>query len=186
MRIVVIVTAVVAAGAATEVRVRAAHARWGGPPVAAWVAVEGAGVGETPQLRRVRLPPRALPSAFLRGEPPGTPLTMALPAGAVLTEAHVAPAGPAVGIAPDARLVPVPVDEGWSVTAGGAVDVWVRDDTGGSATLVATRQAVMDVRVDESGDLTALVVIGADEVPAVASGLARGAVWLSHVPSGVP
>jgi hypothetical protein len=182
VRTAVVGAAILATLAGTQLRVMNAESRWGGEPVTAWVAASDTGVGEVPQLRRVRLPPLALPPTSVTAEPEERPLTMALPAGAVLTELHTAAAGPAVGLPADARLVPVPVDEGWAVAAGGRVDVWIRSDDDEGASLVAADRRVVEVRTDESGDLTALVSIDQEAVPSVTDGLARGAVLLSHVP----
>lgn len=171
--------------AATHLRVVRAESRWGGEPVTAWVATTDTGVGMVPDLRQVRLPPLAIPPASVtstQSAMSGRPLTMALPAGGVLTELHTAAAGPAVGLPAGDRLVPVPVDEGWGVTAGGTVDVWIRSVDGDGARLVAAERVVVDVRADESGDLTALVAIDREAVPEVTGGLARGSVSLSHVP----
>lgn len=175
--------AVLAVVVAAETRVRAAQLRWGGPPVQVWVAAADTGIGEVPRLTPVRLPPRIVPAAALSTAPGARPVTVPLPAGAVITEAHVAPAGPAVGLPSGLRLVPVPVDDGWGLAAGGAVDVWIGEPDGDGATLVARHRAVADVRTDEGGNLTALVAVAAREVPALTGGLARGTVWLSHVPA---
>lgn len=188
IRFVVIIAATSAVLLASHARVLVAEARWGGTPVEAWVATRDAGVGETPDLRRVRLPPRALPAAPVTSLDPDATLAIALPEGAVLTERHVSPAGPAAGLPAGARLVPVPVDDGWAVTAGGRVDVWIAHPvaataaTSPEADLVARDRPVVDVRTDESGDLTALVSIDAGDVPDVTTGLLEGSVILSHTP----
>lgn len=181
VRVLVAALAVLLLLAGTEVRVRRAESRWGGAPVTAWVAVADAGVGEVPELARLRLPPGALPAAPAPAPATGTPLTLALPQGAVLTEQHLSPAGPAVGLPPGTRLVPVPVDDGWGVAAGGRVDVWTvgRD---GAGRRVAQARPVLEVRADESGDLTALVAVEEDRVTDLASGLADGGIVLSHAP----
>jgi hypothetical protein len=168
--------------AATRVQVHRAESRWGGPPVTVWVATADAGVGEVADLRRVRLPPGAVPPSAV--ERPGTrPLTMALPEGAVLTTAHLAAEGPAVGLPQGSRLVPIPVEAGWGVSAGARVDVWV-EGSGTGARLVAAGRSVVEVRAEDegSGHATALVALERDQVPAVTSALAQGAVLLSIVP----
>lgn len=167
---------------ATEVRVQHAEARWGGAPVTAWVATSDVGVGEVPELRRVRLPPGALPAQPVQRVSDVGPLTLALPEGAVLTQRHVSPVGPAVGLPPGSRLVPVPVDDGWAVAAGSRVDVWMAE-ADGSTSLVAAARPVLEVRGgDGSGGLTALVAVEAGDVTALARGLGDGTVLLSHTP----
>lgn len=180
-RTVVIGLAVLLVLAGTEVRVRRAESRWGGAPVTAWVAETDTGVGQVPQLRQVRLPPGALPAAPADEPDAATPLTLALPEGAVLTALHVSPTGPAVGLPEGSRLVPIPVDAGWGVVAGGRVDVWLADTSGATA-LVAARRPVLEVRGEEPDRLTALVAVEEDDVTAVAGGLGTGSVLLSHAP----
>ena len=159
---------------------RQAESRWGGPPITVWVAARDLGVGEVPDLRRVRLPPGAVPAAPATAAGIRTPLTIALPEGAVLTKRHVSSSGPAVGLPRGSRLVPVPVDEGWGVTAGGQVDVWIKDGDG--SVLVAQQRPVIEVRSDDAGDVTALVSIAEEDVTALTGGLSDGSVLLSHAP----
>ena len=182
LRTVIMLVAVLALLTATRIQVRQAELRWGGPPVTAWVAEADTGVGEVAVLRRVRLPPDAVPTGALSAAT-DEPLTMALPEGAVVTAGHVSASGPAVGLPGDARLVPIPVDPGWGITAGAQVDVWV-DDGGTGTTLVAAGRPVVDVRDTGSGAgrATALVSMARDQVPAVTAALAQGAVLLSLVP----
>jgi Flp pilus assembly protein CpaB len=164
-----------------EWRVRAAQAYWGGEPVAVLVAGEDLGVGEEPRgLRRVLLPPSAVPAGAVEGVDSGEALALALPEGAVLTRAHLDARGPGAGLAPGLRAVPITVDEGWAVTRGGWVDVWVLDQ-GGSAELVARSRPVLDVRSEAPA--TALVGLAQAEVEAATRGLAQGSLLLTHAPA---
>lgn len=170
-------------GAGLSARVRVAEHRWGGAPLRALVAVGDLSVGDPLDrgLRTVRLPPDALPARPLQRAPEGAVLSLALPEGAVLTEAHVAPAGAAAGLPPDLRALPVPVQEGWGVAAGGWVDVWVLGPDGG-ADLAARARPVLELRGD-GADSTALLGLAADEVTSVTAALGQGRVLLAHAPS---
>ena len=48
-------------------------------------------------------------------------LALALPAGAVLTRAHLSPEGPAAGLDPELRAVPLPVPPGLDIAVGAKV-----------------------------------------------------------------
>ncbi len=181
LRTVVVIGLVVALVVGTRVQVQRAEARWGGTPVVVWIAEADTGVGEVALLRRVRLPPAAVPPGAVDA-PTDEPLRMPLPEGAVLTTAHTAADGPAAGLPDGTRLVPIPVDAGWGVTVGSRVDVWVEGAQQGSR-LVAPDRSVIEVRGDEgSGHQTALVALEHGQVPAVTAALAQGAVLLSIVP----
>lgn len=172
---------VLIAVAVMEARVQAVQRRWGGPPQTVLVAADDLGVGALPrELRRVRVPPALVPPGALGRADPDRPLAVALPAGAVLTSAHLDARGPGAGLADDLRAVPVPVEEGWGVEAGGWVDVWVLDE-GGTASQVAASRPVLDVR----GDLpaTALVGLATDEVRRATRGLAQDRLLLTHAPA---
>jgi hypothetical protein len=176
-----IVMLVLAVALASSARVRAAEHRWGGAPISALVATEDLAVGAQPQaLRRVRLPPDALPAAPVRVLPDDAVLALALPAGAVLTRAHLDPTGPAAGLAPGLRALPVPVDEAWGITAGAWVDVWVLGGDGG-AQLAGPSRPVLELRGD-GPDSTALIGLAVDEVTAVTAALGQGRVLLAHAP----
>lgn len=168
-----------------EVRVQAAEHRWGGEPVQVLVATEDLPVGASPdELRRVALPPAAVPVAAL---PPPVPeeavLALALPEGAVLTAAHLDERGPAAGLGDGLRAVPIPIEEGWLVTAGGWVDVWVLGAADEPATLVARSRPVLEVR-DDGPSPTALVGLDGDsEVGPATAGLALGRLLLTHAPA---
>lgn len=183
VRLALVALVAVCAFAAVAARVRAAESRWGGAPVTALVATQHLAVGESPiGLRSELLPPQAVPPTavtHIRGD---EALALALPAGAVLTEAHLDPRGPAAGLDPSLRAVPVPVDEGWAIAAGGWVDVWVLGAGEAPAELVARSRPVLDVRSDEAA-MTALVGLHVDEVSAATAGLALGKVLLAHAPA---
>jgi hypothetical protein len=176
-----VLLAVLGAVLASGVRVRAAEARWGGAPVTALVAVADLPVGSPAVgLRRVRLPPDALPARAVTAVPAGAVLTLALPEGAALTAAHLDPTGPAAGLPPGLRALPVPVEEAWGIVAGALVDVWVLGADG--STLPAARaRPVLEVR-GEGGERTALLGLAVDEVTAVTGGLGQGRVLLAHAP----
>lgn len=183
LRFVLIVSVIIGGLLVSQARILRAESRWGGSPIAVLVATQDAGVGEVPHLDRVQLPPGAVPDTAVTEVPPGGRLSAALPEGAVLTQMHISPAGPAVALPAGARLVPVPVDEGWAIATGGYVDVWIQLSDLQDPALVATGRPVLDVRTDESGDQTALVSIQAENVTDLTAGLANGSVLLSHAPT---
>jgi hypothetical protein len=88
--------------------------------------------------------------------------------------------GPAAGLPPGMRALPVPVDTGWGVVAGGWVDVWVLADDGPEGA-VARSRPVLEIRAD---DLAPTALIGLDdaEVAAVTRGLTAGKVLLAPAP----
>ena len=133
-------------------------------------------------LERVALPPAAVPPGAVRSPPEGAVLALPLPAGSVLTQAHVDPHGPAAGLPPELRAVPVPVEPGWRVEPGGWVDVWVLGAGDEPSRLVARSRSVLQVR-EERGELTALVALHRDEVAPVTAGLALGMILLAHTPA---
>lgn len=167
--------------AALGARIRAAEQRWGGAPVTVLVATEDLPVGAgLASVRRTRLPPAALPDRPLRERPEDAVLALALPRGAVLTEAHLAATGPAAGLDEQLRALPVPVEDAWGVTAGGWVDVWVLG-ADGSAALAGRSRPVLELR-GEGPDATALLGLATEEVTAVTAALGQGRVLLAHAP----
>jgi hypothetical protein len=181
LRIAIVLLLVLSAGALIDARIRAAEHRWGGAPVTALVAESDLAVGAPLDgLRRVRLPPLALPARPLAVVPSDAVLALALPQGAVLTAAHVAPSGPAAGLADGLRALPVPVQEAWGVTEGAWVDVWVLSIEG-EAALAASSRPVLELR-GEGPDRTALLGLAVDEVTAVTAALGQGRVLLAHAP----
>ncbi len=102
----------------------------------------------------------------------------------VLTAAHLDPRGPAAGLEPGLRAVPVPVEDGWAVAPGGFVDVWVLGAEDGTAGQVAASRAVLEVADAQDGaGRTALLALREDEVAATTAGLALGRVLLTHAPA---
>jgi hypothetical protein len=178
--LVLLVAAATVAG--LQHRVALAEARWGGMPVTVLRAVEDLPAG-TPAalLEPIALPPAALPVRAVRYPPDDAVLSLPLPAGSVLTQAHLDPRGPAANLPGDVRVIPLPIEAGWQVEPGGWVDVWVLGAGQAPSRLVARSRAVLTVRRDE-GTRTALVALRADEVGSATEGLALGKVLLTHAP----
>jgi hypothetical protein len=184
VRLLVLALALVATGAAAHARLGQLEARWGGTPVAVLVATEDLPAGSAPAgLRTVRLPPAIVPPTALADIPDGQVLTAPLPQHAVLTSGHLHPRGPAAVLGPERRAVPIPVEEGWGVVAGGWVDLWVLGAEGQQASQIASGRAVLEVTGD-AHEATALVELHADEVGPATAGLARGQLLLAHAPAG--
>lgn len=182
VRLLVTVAAVLALVLAVQARVARAERRWGGAAVPVLVATEDVPVGAAhPAVAPVELPPAAIPPDALTAVPDGAVVALALPRGAVLTSRHLDPRGPAAGLAAGLRAVPIPVEDGWGVVAGGWVDVWVLGAGEAPAAQVARSRSVLEVR-DDGGGVTALVGLEADEVAATTEGLALGRVLLTHAP----
>lgn len=168
---------------AVQARVRRAEARWGGAPVQVLVAGDDLPVGTTePSVRLVEYPPAAVPADALDALPEGAVLALAVPRGAVLTAGHVDDRGPAAGLEDGLRAVPVPVEEGWGITAGAWVDVWVLGGGEEPARQVAASRSVLEVRRDASSRNVALVGMASEEVGDTTEGLALGEVLLTHAP----
>lgn len=185
VRVVVAALAIAMSAVGVEVRVQAAEHRWGGPPIPVYVATDDLAVGAPlTGLRRVTLPPDAAPAAALTQPPSDAAvLALALPDGAVVTARHVDPRGPAAGLDDGLRAVPIPVEDGWLVAAGGWVDVWVLGTPEEPATLVARSRPVLEVR-DDGHSPTALVALDRDaEVGPATAGLALGRLLLAHAPA---
>jgi hypothetical protein len=182
LRALLVLLVVITAIVSMRHRVVLAEARWGGTPVTVLRAAKDLPAG-TPaaQLEPVTLPPAALPPHAVRRAPDGAVLSLPLPAGSVLTQAHLDPRGPAANLPSDVRAVPVPVEAGWQVEPGGWVDVWVLGAGQAPSRLVARSRAVLEVRRDE-GTRTALVALRDDEVGPATEGLALGKVLLTHAP----
>ena len=179
-RAALVLLALVALVTAGELRVALVRDQWGGPPRRALVATADVPVGQVPHVRAVHLPPALVPDDAPQHVADSTRLAFALPEGTVLTRAHLSPRGPAAGLAHDLRVVPVPVDPGWDVRAGGWVDVWALSPSAGS-TRIAEHRPVLAV-LSEDDPPSALVGLGTTEVAAAMRGFADGEVLLTHAP----
>lgn len=180
LRLAAIVVLVAAVAASSQARVQSAESRWGGPPVPVLTAVDDLPVGAAAAdgVRTTRLPPRAVPAEAVSEVDAEAVLASPLPRGAVLTAHHVDERGPAAGLDDALRAVPVPVEEGWGIEAGGWVDVWIDDATASGP--VASSRPVLDVRGGDTRP-TALLGLHADEVAPVTKA-GRDGVRLTHAP----
>jgi hypothetical protein len=182
LRMLVVVLLMLAAALAAHRYVARVEARWGGRPVTVLRAVVDMPIGASVRgLEPFELPSAAVPPRAVRTVPGGARLSLPLPAGSVLTEAHLDPRGPAAGLPPDERAVPVPVEAGWRVEPGGWVDVWVLGAGERPSQLVASARPVLQVR-EEQGNATALVALRSGEVAATTAGMALGTILLAHSP----
>lgn len=182
VRALVGVVVVLAVGVSISARIEREQRRWGGAPVRVLVAVEDMPAGSSePAVRSLELPPAAVPPDPLARFPDGATLALAAPEGTVLTRAHLDPRGPAAGLPAGSRAVPIPVESGWGVTAGGRVDVWVLGAETDPAQQVARAALVLEV-TDDGSAATALVGLAEDEVGPTTAGLALGRVLLTHAP----
>lgn len=184
VRLLAVCLAVVVVALALDARIHAVESRWGGPPATVLVATRDLAVGDSPAgaLRTVGVPPALAPADALDAAADDAILALALPRGAVLTTAHVSARGPARGLSPSLRVVPLPVQPGWGVVGGGWVDVWTVGGGEAASQHVASARPVVGVRRDTTG-LTALVGLRAEEVEAVTAALAVGDVLLTHAPA---
>jgi len=157
-------------------------ARWGGAPVRVFVASSDLAPGaKAGGLEERWYPPVVVPPGAVSEVTEGARLAFALPAGTVLTEAHLDPRGPGRGLAAGLRALPIPLEAGWGVEAGGWVDVWVLSAGEQPATLVARSCPVLQVEAADQ-TATALVAIPEAAIGAAAEGLALGRVLLAHAP----
>ena len=163
-----------------ELRIAQARNQWGGPARRALVAVRDTPVGQPPQVRAVRLPPALVPPSAPQDVDDGARLAFALPEGAVLTRGHLSARGPAAGLQRDLRVVPIPIEPGWDVRAGGWVDVWALAAPNQS-TPIARQRPVVAVTTDDDQQ-SAMVGLAASEVAAAVRGLVDGEILLTHAP----
>ncbi|HVM14576.1 MAG TPA: hypothetical protein VM287_09660 [Egibacteraceae bacterium] len=182
VRALVVAAAVAMTGAAVDAHVRSLQSAWGGPAVDVVVTTRSLAVGDALEgLRTVAVPPPlAPPDAVTPAQARGV-VSLPVPAGAVVTRAHLDPRGPAAGLPAGLRAVPVPSEAGWGVQAGGWVDVWTLGGGEEPSALVAQGRPVLDV-IEDPGGLTSLVGLSASEAEAVTAGLAVGRVLLAHAP----
>lgn len=182
-RIVLGVSGVVLCLAAASSWAAGVAERWGGAPVTVLIAERTLVPGElVADVRAVELPPAAVPADAVTELPEQARLAFALPAGAVLMRAHLDPRGAGAALPPGVRAMPIPVEEGWGVRAGGWVDVWVLGVGERPSRLVAEACTVLSVATAETGPGTALVALPEDAVEQVAQGLTLGRVLLAHAP----
>jgi hypothetical protein len=182
LRMLVTVLLILALLLAVQLRVASVEAHWGGAPVFVLRATADMPVGTRPRaVEPFALPAAAVPPRVIRDVPQNAVLSLPLPAGSVLTQAHLDPRGPTAGLPPGLRAVPISIEAGWRVESGGWVDVWVLGAGEEPSTLVASSRAVLQVR-EEQGRSTALVALRSDEVRATTAGLALGTVLLTHAP----
>ncbi|CAN5207155.1 hypothetical protein BH23ACT9_BH23ACT9_38140 [soil metagenome] len=181
VRLVLTCTALLLFGLLQAGRLAAAQAQWGGDGERVWRATATVGAGEDPgrTLRAVQLPRVALPAAAVTGPVPrGVVLALPLVEGAILTDTHLSPVGPAAGLAADERLVPIPVDRDWGIEAGSVVDVWAILDRSDPPAPLATARPVLQVR-DDGPRPVALVALHQDDVAEATATLARGRLLLA-------
>ena len=182
MRMVAGALVVVAVVLSLDARARTIDERWGGVPQSVLVATTDLEVGDpVTDVREVRMPPVVVPPGAVEDVASDAVLAYALPSGSILTEKHIDPRGPAVGLPEGVRAVPIPTEPGWGVMEGGWVDVWTLGTGDEPSELVAQGRPVVDVITDSAG-LTSLVGLAEDEVEAVTRGLALGRVLLAHSP----
>lgn len=181
VRAVAVLLALALVAVAATWRVEAARRPWGGPARRALIAVEDSHVGDHPSVRPALLPPALVPPDAPQTVTGDATLTLALPEGAVLTRSHLSSRGPAVGLDPDLRVVPLPVQAGLGVAPGGRVDVWVLAPPPEGSRRIAEHRPVIGVSHDDD-DPVALIGLGTDEVGAAVRGMADGQVLLTHAP----
>lgn len=182
LRLVLAAVAVLGFGGWTQARLDAAETRWGGAPVEVLVAAEDLPVGaREPALERRALPPAAVPPGAVLELPDDAVLALALPRGHVLAGTHLDVRGAAAGLAEGDRAVPVPVEEGWGVEAGGFVDVWVTAGPSDEAARLLARSSPV-LAIDPEQGPTALIGLAVDEVAALTEALSLGQVLLTHAP----
>jgi hypothetical protein len=182
LRVLAILLAVLALLACDQYRVVRAQQRWGGPARRALVAIEHGNVGDRPALQARRLPPAMVPPDAPQRIDDDARLALALPRGAVLTRAHVSPRGPAVGLGPDLRVVPLPVPAGLDIRAGSRVDVWILAEGSDGSRRVARGRSVLSVSEPDGDEPVALIGLATGEVAATVRGLATGDVLLTQAP----
>jgi hypothetical protein len=144
-----------------------------GPPTTVLVAARDLPVGHelTPDDVRRASWPRGLVPAGATTASRGT-VTGPLPSGAVITSAHLAPAGSGVAAAVPAgqAAVTIPAELLPPLPAGARIDL-VAPDADGAAQVVATAATV----VADEGELV-WVAVDTTEAPAAAAATARGQV----------
>lgn len=181
LRVILLLTAVLLFGGLQAGRLADAQARWGGEGAPVWRATTTAAAGHNAAqvVERIRLPRAAVPPTAITGRlPPSTVLALPLVEGAILTDIHLSPVGPAAALPPDERVVPIPVERAWGIEAGGVVDVWAVTDDREDPTPLATARPVLLLR-DDGPRPVALVSLHEDAVAEATATLARGRLLLT-------
>ena len=183
VRLLIGVVALLAVAGALTSRVAVLEQRFAAPPVRVLVAEEFLPVGTAaPAVAMVRLPALAVPDGALEAVPDDAVVAVAVPKGAVVTRAHLDVQGPGAALPTDQRAVPVPVEEGWGLEAGGFADVWASGDIGEPAALLVEAAPVLAVH---DGDLRPVAVVGvpAARVAEVATAGDGPGLLLTHAPA---
>lgn len=158
----------------------AARTPWGAPSVVlvARADLPAGHVLQSPDLAVTRWPSRLVPPGSPReaSSVMGTPLAIGLPAGSLLTSAHVVVGGVAAGLPADHVAVPVKVPEGVTLASGQHVDLMTHDRAGGGV-LLASDASVVAVEGEQ-----VWVVVRRREAPAVAAAAAQGEVGVALLP----
>lgn len=181
VRLLVVVVLLVGFGAMQAGRLAQAQARWGGAGDRVWqaTATTHAGGDVADFVAPVRLPAAALPPDAVTGPlPDRTVLALPLVEGTILTEVHLAAAGPAAGLPPDDRLLPIPIDRDAGIEAGSIVDVWAVEDAREDPEPIASGRSVLALREDGTRSV-ALVSVHEDDVAEATAVLARGRLLLT-------
>lgn len=172
--IVSLVIAVLAAGIG-----QAASSPWG-PPTTARVAARDLGTGTVlgpGDLERRSWPVALLPSAAVDHDPLGATLLAPLPAGSVLTEAHLGRDGLGAGLVAGDAAIAVPFELLTVATPGMHVDL-VGVDLDGRGVRLAGDATVLAVDMDE-----VWVTVPRDAAPDVAAATVAGSLALVVVPA---
>lgn len=157
--------------------------RWGGEGVPLWQAQHTIPAGEDPRdgLRRVVLPPIAVPPAATGSLPEDPVLAMPLLPGQVLTDTHLSPTGISATLAADQRVLSVPVGTDLQLRAGAVVDVWAIDGSRGPPTLLAQGRPVLAV-TQQGGRATVLLAVHREQVATATEAMAVGSLLLTLAP----
>lgn len=162
-------------------RLTAAQAQWGGAGERVWRATQTIAAGEAlgTRVQPVRLPRAAIPQSAVTG-PVDRVMVLSVPLveGALLTQVHLSPVGPAVALPADQRAVPIPVERSWGIEPGVVVDVWAVLDRDATPEPLAQARPVLQLSQDGPRPV-ALVSLHQDDVAATTASLARGRVLLT-------
>ncbi|MBW3561797.1 MAG: hypothetical protein KY437_04800 [Actinobacteria bacterium] len=155
----------------------AARSPWG-PPVDVFVAARDLPAGHllsSEDLRRVPWPAELAPTRTV--PPEGRTLTVGLPAGTPLGDAHLGDGGLASLLEQDEAAFPLPGGDVAELRAGQRVDL-VAGDPGGAGLRLASEARVLTT----AGDI-AWIAVQRDEAPALAGAAAWGRVVAVPLPT---